>query len=88
MQHLKLRTFPVSSTHFAKVNMPVIGVGAPHSDALFVTPIIKAKWFHQPGQESIKSKLHYSTVSAFSLSARLPTSVELSADFFPNQFDL
>ena len=88
MQHLIVRTFPVSSTHLAKVNMPVIGVGAPDSDALFVTPIIKDKRFQHPDQESIKSKLYYSTYSAFSLSARLPTSVELSAEFFPNQFDL
>ena len=68
--------------------MPVIGVGAPHSDALFVTPIVKDKGIQQPDQERIKSKLFYSTYSAFSLSARLPTSVELSAEFFPNQFDL
>ena len=87
MQYLILRTFPVN-THFAKVNMPVIGVGAPDSDALFVTSIITDKRFQQPDQESIKSKPYYSTYSAFSLSARLPTSVELSAEIFPKQFDL
>ena len=83
-----MRIIPLNNTHFAKVNMPVIGVATSDCDALFVTPMVKDKRLQQPDRESIESKPYCSTYSAFSYSAHFPPSNELSAEIFPNKFDL